>query len=129
MKKIEISVIPHKKQRYETVGDWFYDKDETLHIRVSDMGDWKKEMLVAVHELVEVILCKANGVTQGVVDDFDNLYEEEREKGNPLFQGEPGDDDKAPYGVEHCFATAVERMLCAALDVSWGDYDKKVNEL
>ena len=42
---------------------------------------------------------------------------------------EPGDDPTAPYHREHCFATAVERMLIAALGVSWADYDQAVESL
>jgi hypothetical protein len=55
--KIVIETIPHLDQRYKTCGDWFYE-GEDLHIKVSDLKDWKKEATIAVHELVEAILCK-----------------------------------------------------------------------
>ena len=129
MKKIVIEVIPHKEQRYNSSGDWFYDDKNVLQIRVSQMGDWKKEMLVAIHEFSEVILCEAKGITQEEVDDFDFDYEDQRAKGNERCQGEPGDAPKSPYGHQHCFATSIERMMCAALGISWDSYEKTVNEV
>ena len=124
--RIIIDTIPHSEQRYETVGDWYYDVDGTVQIRVSDMGNWLFTMLVAVHELCEWILCRARGISQVEVDDFDKAFESVRVEGNT---DEPGDEPSAPYHNEHCFATAVERMLCAALGLSWKTYDEKVNSL
>lgn len=98
--RVVIETIPHAEQRYPTVGDWLWSDDETtLTIRVSDMGDWRSEMLVALHELVEVILCKAGGVEQQAVDAFDIEFERKRAARN---LDEPGDDPAAPYRDEHC---------------------------
>jgi hypothetical protein len=118
--KIVIETIPHEAQRYDTVGDWWFDPDGSLQIRVSAMGDEQAEQLVAVHELVEVILCQARGVSTEAVDAFDLNYHD---------AGEPGDSPSAPYRDEHCFATAVERMLCAAMGRSWSAYDDLVSAL
>lgn len=135
MKKIEIEVVPHKEQRYETVGDWFYRKDadlasgrmnEVLVIRVSDLGDWRYNALVAIHELVEVVLCKQRGISQAAVDQFDIEFERRRKK-NDL--SEPGDSVQAPYRAEHCAATGVERLLAAQLGVDWEPYEAKINSL
>lgn len=73
--KITIETIPYDQQRYPTVGDWTFDKEGNLLIRVSGMGDWRKEALVAVHELVEVLICKQRGITQEQVDKFDMDFE------------------------------------------------------
>lgn len=121
--KIIIETIPHNQHRYPTVGDWFYQEDGTLVIRVSELGDWKREALVAVHELVEVLLCKHQGVSQEAVDQFDLEFEKER-SANDL--SEPGDDPKAPYMRQHCLATSVERMLAAELNVSWKEYEEQL---
>lgn len=123
--KIIIETIPHKRQRYPTVGDW-YTKKGTLHIRVSKMSDWRYELLVALHELVEVQLCKNRGVTQKAVDAFDIAFEKRRKSGN---EDEPGDDPKAPYRKEHFFATSVERLMAAELGVDWGKYDEEIISL
>jgi hypothetical protein len=122
MREVSIKVVPHGEQRYETVGDWTID-GEKLTITVSDLGDWRYNMAVAVHELVEAILCEDAGVNQADVDRFDIDFERKRSEGD---MSEPGDDALAPYQNEHCFATAVERMLIAALNVAWSQYDKTV---
>jgi hypothetical protein len=123
--KIEINTIPHSKQRYETVGDWFF-KNGKLIINVSRMSDWRYEFLVAVHELVEVMCCMVSKVPQQDVDAFDIAFEMKRKPGNT---DEPGDDPKAPYRVQHCIATGVERILASVLGVAWSQYDAEVNSL
>ena len=124
--KIVIETIPHKEQRYDTCGDWYRDKEGTLRIKVSqEIGD-KAAALVAVHELVEVLLCEDRGITQIAVDKFDVEFEDERKPGNT---DEPGDDPKAPYRKEHFFATNIERLLGAELGVDWAMYDAAINDL
>ena len=124
--EVVIDIIPHKQQRYETVGDWKRDKNGTLVIKVSDMGDKRYAMLVAIHELVETLLCEHDGVKEEDVTAFDIAFEKKRKPGNV---DEPGDDRKAPYRRQHCIATAVERLLCAELGIAWKDYDDAVNAL
>ena len=126
MLKILIETIPHEEQRYATVGDWFIDPDGTIHIRVSDLGDYRKEVAIAIHELIEMMLCRDRGITQDEVDVFDKQFEASRVEGN---DDEPGDDPEAPYVNEHCFATGIERLLIAEFGLSWKEYDDKVNSL
>jgi hypothetical protein len=123
--RITIETIPHASQRYPTVGDWMFIEPNELRIRVSEMGDWRKEAAVAVHELVEAILCRNDGVSEAAVDAFDRSFDPEPD----AFNQEPGDDPGAPYHRQHCFATAVERMLIAALGVSWVEHEAKVEAL
>lgn len=124
--RIEIETIPHQSQRYETVGDWYFDTDETLHIKVSKLSDWRRELLIAAHELVEVALCKHAGITTEEVDAFDKKFEANRQPGN---EDEPGDDPTAPYQRQHCIVTGIERILAANLGVDWKDYEKELNNL
>ena len=124
--KIVIETIPHETHRYTTVGDWFYDGDGTLQIKVSSLSDWRREALIAVHELVEVLLCKHDGVTTEVVDKFDKEFEANRHPDN---DDEPGDEPAAPYVKQHCIATGVERILAAALGVDWKPYEKELCDL
>ena len=101
--KVSIETIPHEAQRYATQGDWRFNADQdVLEISVSIMGDWRKEAEVAVHELVEALLCRSRGITTKEVDDFDMTYEGD---------GEPGDDPQAPYHREHKIALIAERIL------------------
>lgn len=163
--KIIIETIPHVSQRYPTVGDWYFtqqnpdgvesplsdapivplhdllsDPKYVLHIKVSNLTDWRREFLIVVHELCEVGLCVNEGVSQATVDAFDMGFEKEREAtvDNPKTTpedavlasiAEPGDSTLAPYRKQHCFATAVERMLAAALDVSWSEYETELEAL
>ena len=124
--RIDIQTIPHEQQRYETVGDWYYGNDGTWYFRISKMKDWRYELLVAIHELVECVLCRHAGVAQAEVDEFDKAFEAKRSEDNT---DEPGDDPKAPYRVQHCIATGVERIIAALLDVNWKEYDDEVNSL
>lgn len=117
------AIIPHKAQRYETVGDWAIDYSGAIRVSVSDMQNRDYEFLVAVHELVETYLCQKAGITEESVTAFDVAFEAARKEGDV---SEPGDEPKAPYHQAHCFATAVERMMCAALGLSWKDYEQAV---
>jgi hypothetical protein len=124
--RIVIETIPHETHRYPTVGDWFYDEDGTLRIKVSQLSDWRREMLVAIHELVEVLSCKHDGVTQAEVDKFDMEYEKARHPDNV---DEPGDDVAAPYKFQHCLATGIERILAQDWGVTWSEYEKELEAL
>jgi hypothetical protein len=124
--KIVIDTTPHADQRYPTVGDWWVEDDGTWHIRVSDMGDWRYELLVALHELVEFAICQHEKVSEQEITAFDVAFEKRRPEGNV---DEPGDEPAAPYQREHCIATGVERIVAALLGVKWKEYDEKVNSL
>lgn len=122
--KIVIDFIPHKQQRYPTAGDWFWKgtKDDPwgeLHIRVSQSPETSSDLLVALHELVEAILCWNDSVTQASVDEFDKTH---------LDSSEPGDEILAPYRDQHCFATAVERMVCAAMKMAWQEHEENLEK-
>lgn len=126
MLPINIKTIPHSEQRYSTCGDWYYDDEKTLCIRVSRMEDSRYEFLVALHELVEVKLCEWCGITQKMVDNFDMELEKNRVAGDT---SEPGDSPRAPYRLQHCIATGVERMIAAAMNVDWASYEAAINRL
>lgn len=126
--RIVIETIKHKDQRYPTCGDWKWDGND-LHISVSEMRDSRHELLVAVHELVEAILCREQGVTEQSVTDFDVEFEKQRKKSITMSTQEPGDNRFAPYRNQHSVATGVERILAGVLDVRWQDYEVEVNSL
>lgn len=120
MRLVTVDAVDHCDQRYNTVGDWEVTPGDTLKITVSYLGNRNLEALVAVHELVEAILCLHRGVMPEAVDKFDKDFDGE---------GEPGDDPKAPYHREHVFATEVERMLAKELGVDWDAYGAAIAKL
>ena len=128
MQNVKIEVISHNQQRYETCGDWIFIGENTLLIRVSDLKDTKFNMLVAIHELIEALLCKFNDpeITTAQVDSFDMEFEKNRKEED---NSEPGDCPEAPYYEQHKLATVIEMTLASALKVSWAEYEKRINSL
>jgi hypothetical protein len=120
---VTITSIPHKDQRYLTVGDWYTTKFGVTNIRVSKLSSWRSEFLVAVHELIEYVLCRHAGITQQQVDRFDKKHEKEQ------VEVELGDLKRAPYRRQHCVATGIERILAAELDVPWDEYERELIKL
>jgi hypothetical protein len=127
--RIVIETIPNADQRYPTVGDWWWTPEGNLEVRISDMGNWKYEFLVAYHELLEAMLCKDRGITIDEVDAFDKNFEEERERGLHTIDEEPGYAYDSPYKEEHFIAESVERIAANQLKVDWNTYEKTVMEL
>lgn len=133
MQTIVIETIPHAKQRYETVGDYFtahnwvrIGEGLTRQFRVSDMGNPDYEFLVALHELIESHLAQKRGISDAAIDAFDIAFEAARREGDT---NEPGNDPRCPVYREHQFATQIEHMVAEELGVNWKDYDRTVNSL
>ena len=126
--KIQIKTIPHKCQLYKTVGN-YYNKNGTDHVFVSDMKNEDYAFLVAVHELVEMWLCRKRGIKEEDITAFDVQFEKDREAGQHSDAEEPGFDPKAPYVKEHTFATKIEKMVAAELGVEWDKYNDTVMSL
>lgn len=122
-----ISQVPHRKQRYETVGDWIPGRP--AEIRVSRMKDQRYVFLVALHEMIEYELCKKNGISDNEVVAFDVNFEAERRRNMHPVEAEPGNDPRAPYRDEHDFATMIEMMVAQKLGVKWSAYEKTLMSL
>src|SRR5579862_5413581 len=97
--RMQIETIPHETQRYPTVGDYWLDENHIEQIRVSEMMDWRYEVLVAVHEIVEMALTRHRNISEEAITEFDVKFEQEKEKG--LLTGEAGNNVNAPYRREH----------------------------
>ena len=119
-KLLDVQVIPHADQAYETPGDWEFDTAGCLQVRVSLMSP-DYVFLIAIHEAIEAWLCRHHGVSETEVTAFDKAFEAAREAGNT---DEPGDDPSAPYRREHFFATSIERLIATELGVDWNTYCK-----
>lgn len=124
---ITIVDINHNQQKYETVGDWRWDKRGNLTITVSDMKNWRYNILVGIHELIETMLCRHRGISETEVTNFDLEYEARRLPEDTT--SEPGNSELAPYHKEHLYATKIEFLLAQELGVSWEDYEKAIYSL
>lgn len=118
--KIEINIIPHSAQRYDTVGDWQFKGDE-LQINVSDLGDEKFNVLVAIHELIEAFECKFNGVSTEQVDEYDFSHPD-------VGSADLDANSDSPYFKYHNDSTAIEWILSRLFGVDWKEYSKKIGE-
>lgn len=112
--RIVVQTIPAIEQRYETLGDYWFDGDGTIQVRVSDMGDRRLEFLVALHEMVEFMLCLDRGVAEADITAFDIAHPQLHE---------PGAHPLAPYRREHFFAECIERLVASELGVVWEEYE------
>jgi len=111
MKKIVMEVIPHASQRYDTLGDYWIDPDGTWQFRVSDMGDWRYNYSVLLHEFVEFAVMQHRGIEEKTVLDFDLSVPPDSK-----YADDPGFDPKAPYHWEHVLADTMERILSIFLE-------------
>lgn len=121
MLNITIRTIPHDKQRYPTVGDWFPNDNGVDVFRISALGNNDHEFLVAVHELIECFLCRKMGITASMVDDWD--------MGQGKDLDDPGAHPDAPYHKQHMLALKIEKMLARELGVDWKKYENKLIEI
>ena len=128
--RIDVEVIPHNKQRYETCGDWWWEAHmATRKIRVSMLKNVDMEFCVAIHEMIEQHLCIKRVIRERIVTLFDMRFEEERAKGLHKPDAEPGDDPNAPYHKEHVFATNIERQLASEFGIDWESYERRIATL
>lgn len=131
--RIVIEVVPVDQQRKfrgkPIMGDWFFSEDlSELTIRMLDFGDWRYNYLYARHEMDEAMLCKNDGITTKVVDEWCDKPE-----GSP----ELGDDNpdsvsgygEAPYQRQHSDALVSEWILARFLGVDWKEYGEAVEEV
>ena len=122
-----IKTIPNSEHRPGIAGgDWYFDSEGNLQIRVSKMSDERYELALGLHEMVEAILCRAAGITVAMVDKSDMDMIKKYPDNNGLNGGdEPGEC----YAKQHSFATAAERILTAELGVCWRQYDDELGAL
>lgn len=121
MFNIRIDTIPHSNQRYNTVGDWYYD--ETLRVPrifVSQMSDWKYEFLVGLHEMVEWVLCSTSNITPKQVDEWDMSHAE---------SDDPGSIIECPYFYQHKTAVLVEKIVCHIMNIDWNVYEDEIERV
>lgn len=116
--RITLETIPHEQQRLGALGDWFFEPNGDLVVRVSECGHWSYNLLALFHEMYEAVLCKHAGITTEMVDE-DQLTQRDRERDDPeSFSGYPG----ARLQNQHNDALAAEWVLSRLLGVDWQEY-------
>lgn len=125
---IDIQFIPHSKHKFTTIGYWFMTDmedagGETLHIQISRELEWKYRIAVLFHELIEVTICMASGITTEECDRFDAMFEYEYSIGRWPKSVEAGFDKRCPYRKGHIWGTRFERLVIFLLKASWRDYN------
>lgn len=112
MKDIVIRQIKYKDQQYDTVGNYRKVANGNL-IEVSKLKGYVKDddelAAVALHEMVEMLLCIKRKIKFKDIDNFDIAF-----KGD----GEPGNEKDAPYHKEHRFADMMEQLFLNELKKS-----------
>jgi hypothetical protein len=132
---LAVSFIPHREQRYETVGDYVECSKDTTEFTISKMRPLKYCWLVALHEIIEWTICHINKIPGKAIDKFDMAYEQARKRGDQKapcgcgFTDEPGFDRHAPYVDAHRAATQCEKIIAKALGIEWGPYGDAVEKL
>jgi len=125
---ISIKIVPNKlipARKGFTGADWWFDKDGNLEVRVAhEVGDWREQTALAIHEAFEAALCKHMGITVEQVDAFDSKYQAEH-----AIDLNAGDEPDSPYRVPHTFATAIERVFTGVVGVDWKSYDERLSKL
>lgn len=127
--RINIESIPQSAQRYNTIGDYWYDEAGVLQVRVTEMQSEIYSKMVIIHELVEEAITKHRGLTEPEILAFDTYYETKRKMGMVSEDSEPGFCNEAPYLREHTLATGIEMMMCALAGESWSDYEQTLNNM
>jgi len=130
--RINIEVIPHNEQSYETVGDWRIDEKGVLQIRVSRLSKAKYSALIAIHELVEVLIESVRRVGHlkvppKLVEDtdlFDKNYEYSRPEDDE--DSEPGAEPDCPVYQGHMAASAIEYIAAMILAINYNEYQKEI---
>lgn len=117
---------------FTTVGYWFWDRPGNrgrLTIQVHRMNDWRHELAVWGHEIIEAAYCKLARVTTEECDLFDNMYEQWYRDGTKPKSEEPGCDPKCPYHRGHMWGIVWEEIVIFATMASWEKYESECNKI
>jgi len=112
MINVRIKTVKPGSLPYNRVGDWHWEGKQLL-LSVQKMKDWRYEFLIALHEFSEAFLCKATGISEEEIDQFD------KEHGGKWIPSGPG------YR-EHLTAEGIEHILAAMANVNWDKYEEEV---
>lgn len=118
-RRIILETIDYDKARIPgQIGDWRYDENGDLIIQVVAQevmpnvhGDilMVENTLIAIHELAEALTCRAAGIEQEAVDEFDKNF---------VGNSEAGDHHDSPYRKQHRFSMLIEHLFAHEMGIS-----------
>lgn len=130
MKKKLSNIVVHmhtdtiKDHRYKSIDDWqnpyINSNNVVFTVQAADTGNWKYNMLIFFHALVEQVLCYSNKITDEQVSEWDMRH---------THCDDPGSHEEAPYFREHKSAEEIEAMISTYLDIPWDDYGKAIDKV
>lgn len=115
-----IEICEPEELRYSTAGDYFSDENGVIHIQVCKQLSEEKNFLIIVHEMVEEMITRKNGIEENTILQFDIKVDKEG------YEGEPGDHKDSPYRRAHRFSENIERQIAHELNVDWKEYDDNI---
>jgi hypothetical protein len=114
---IFVDFIEHKRQRYDTAGDYFkYGRN--MYFNITRMRP-EYSLMVLAHEIIEWILISHKGIKISDIDKFDKASTWD----------DPGCDPKAPYHKQHMVSIRIEKIICKELGLDWRTYDNSFSKL
>lgn len=125
---IDIRFIPHAQHRFTTIGHWFVENG-TLVIHVSEEICWQNKIAVIFHELIEAGICISKGITTEQCDAFDEVFEQEYERGVWPKSVEAGFDPRCPYRKGHVWGSRFERIVIFLLGANWKECNRECDIL
>jgi hypothetical protein len=108
-------------RNFPQCGDWHFD-GECLTVKVAANGDWRSEMCIAVHEIVEALLCRTQDIPETAIDDFDRSWRPHSGL------DEAGADPAAPYYMAHMSAMSLEHHLATVFGLPWARHEALIDE-
>ena len=124
-KEIRIRFVESGEQRYPTCGD-YQDMSEYHLFTITKQDNWRKNLLIFLHEFIEYSLCEDREIPEQMITDYDLEWNRRLEAGEVLAD-EPGNEpDNNIYKNEHRIAENFERLFAEYLGVDWFEYDKNL---
>lgn len=113
-------MIPHHWQAYNTVGNWSFAEDGSLLVFVSETDNEMSNLAIGSHEVYEALACRADGVPEAAVDEWDRLHAD---------NDEPGAMEGSPYREQHLAAERIERLIIQESGDTWEAHEARIDAL
>ncbi len=128
MIKTIIKSVHKESQRYETLGDYYFE-DGVRTFVITKTGNPLWDDLIFIHEFIEEVLTRNQGITEPQILEYDLEFERRLENGEVNKDAEPGEQSDCPYKVQHSVAESVERIMLNHLGISFGEYNETIMKI